>query len=215
MENKGSEVNTKRNKRWLELVATILLSAATMLSAWCVYESSQWNGEQYFRIEDENMADRKRLQKEIASHQRLSADAQIFLQYVNAITNNNKEFAKFLIDRFPSHLKKAAIAWKALDPLNNPDAPVSPMQMKEYVLPEEADIAKYAEQAKEFKIAANKCDNHSDNYMFVSLILSTVLFFCGLSGVLDSWSNRLILIIFASIIFFIALYFVIRFPVII
>ena len=204
-----------RKRKWIETITTILLSAATVLSAWCVYEASQWNGEQYFRIEDENMADRKRLQKEIASHQRIAADAQLFLQYVGAVTNDNAELIDFLGDRFPPHLKKAAIAWKAMDPLNNPDAPVTPMQMKEYVLPETVDIVKYTEEAKNFKMAANTCDNHSDNYMLLSLILSSVLFFCGLSGTLDSRSNQLILLGFAMTIFVISLYFVIRFPVII
>ena len=192
-------------KRWIETIATILLSAATVLSAWCVYEASQWNGEQYFRIEDENIVDRKRLQKEITANQRLAADAQIFLQYVGAVTSDNEELADFLRDRFPPHLKKAAIAWKAMDPLNNPDAPISPMQMKEYVIPEEVDIAKYAEEAKKFKMAANTCDNRSDNYMFLSLILSTVLFFCGLSSVIESRFNKLILLGFAILIFLIAL----------
>lgn len=206
---------TGRKKKWIETIATILLSAATVLSAWCVYEASQWNGEQYFRIEDENMADRKRLQKEITAHQRIAADAQLFLQYVGAVTNDNHELVDFLGDRFPPHLKKAAIAWKAMDPLHNPNAPVTPLQMKEYVIPETVDIAKYAEEAKKFKMAANTCDNHSDNYMLLSLILSSVLFFCGLSGTLDSRSNQLILLGFAMTIFVISLYFVIRFPVII
>jgi len=87
--------------------------------------------------------------------------------------------------------------------------------MKEYVLPEAADIEKYTDEAKKFKTAANNCDNNSDNYMLLSLILSMVLFFCGLSGVMDSKSNKLILIGFASFIFTITLYFVFRFPVLI
>lgn len=200
-------------KRWIETVATILLSAATVLSAWCVFQSSQWNGEQYFRIEDENNADRKRMQKEIAARQRQVGESQLFLQYIDAVTNDNTEKEKFLRERFPPHLSEAAIAWRKLDPVNNPNAPISPMQMKEYVVPEEADIKIFAEQAKKFKLAANECDNRADNYMLLSLVLSTVLFFCGLTGVTDSHSNKLILIGFASLIFMITIYFVIKFPI--
>lgn len=223
MESKDSELketdpnnraNKKgRNSKWIETITAILLSAATILSAWCVYESSQWNGEQYFRIEDENNADRKRMQKQIVSNQRLAADGQIFLELVSAVTSNNDKMANFLSDRLPPHLKKATIAWKALDPLNNPNAPISPMQMKEYIIPGEADIQKYAEQAAGFKKAANVCDNHSDNYMLLSLVLSSVMFFCGLSGIMDARLNKIILIGFAAAIFTITLYFVIIFPV--
>jgi len=210
-----NEIERDNRKKWIETISTILLSAATILSAWCVYEASQWNGEQYFRIEDENVADRARMQKEIASQQRLAAEATLFIQFVNAKTSGNDEFADFLMDRFPAHLKKATLAWKKLDPMNNPDAPVSPLHMKEYILPESADIEKYAEQAKEFKMQANQCDHHSDNYMLLSLILSMVLFFCGLSGVMDARTNQLILLSFAAIVFVITLYFIFRFPVII
>ena len=206
-------IEKDHRKKWIETIATILLSIATILSAWCVYESSQWNGEQYFRIEDENNADRKRLQKVIASQQRLTAEAQLFMDYVSAISENNKKLKDFLFNRFPDHLKVALIAWHKLDPLNNPDAPISPFQMKEFVLPEEAEIEKYSEEARNFKVAADQCDNNSDNYMLLTLILSMVLFFCGLSGVIDSHSNKLILIGFATAIFAVTVYFVITFPV--
>lgn len=208
------DVNRGNNKNWIETITTILLSLATVLSAWCVFESSQWNGEQYFRIEDENNADRKRMQKEIAARQRQVGESQLFLQLVDAITNDNKEKESFLWNRFPPHLKKATLAWKELDPQNNLKAPISPMQMKEYVVPEEADIEIYAAHALEFKRKANECDNRSDNYMLLSLILSTVLFFCGLIGVTNSKSNKLILLSFASFIFVVAFYFVLKFPVI-
>jgi hypothetical protein len=208
------ESDKDRKTKWIETITTILLSAATVLSAWCVYEASQWNGEQYFRIEDENNADRKRMENEIAATQRQAAESQLFLQFVDAVTNNNEEKADFLKDRFPDHLYKAAVAWKELDPLNNPKAPISPMQMKEYVVPEEKEIVKYRKQAHKYKMAANECDNRSDNYMLLSLVLSTVLFFCGLIGVTDSKSNKLILLGFAAMIFFVTLYFVIKFPVI-
>lgn len=202
-----------RRKKYIELITTILLSAATILSAWCVYESSQWNGEQYFRIEDMNNADRKRLQNEIASQQRMAADAQLFLRYVSAYTTDNQEMMDFLRDRFPDHLKKAALAWKELDPLNNKEAPVTPLQMEEYILPETEFIEKYSEEAKMYKEAANECDNNSDNYMLLSLILSSVLFFCGISGMMESWLNQMILIILASLIFLVTLFYVIKFPV--
>jgi len=206
-------IDHNHRMKWIETITTVLLSLATILSAWCVYEASQWNGEQYFRIEDESMADRKRLQQEIASQQRLSAEAMLFLQFVSARVDGNDCLSNFLLNRFPEHLKVAVIAWNKLDPMNNPNAPLSPMQMKEFILPEEADIARYKAEAKKFKMEANQCDNNADNYMLLSVLLSMVLFFCGLSGVLDSRSNKLILNGIASIIFFIALYFVITFPV--
>jgi len=202
-----------RNK-WVETVSTILLSIATVSSAWCVFESSQWNGEQYFRIEDESIADRSRMQKEMEAAQRLTVDADFIFRYAEAVSNENEDLQEFYFGRFPPHLKKAALAWRKLDPMNNPDAPRSPMDMKEYVIPEQEEIDKFAKQANKFKLAANECDNNADNYMLLSLVLSTVLFFCGLSGVMDSYLNQVILVIIAGVIFSVVVYFMLTFPVI-
>ncbi len=131
-------------KKWIEVISTILLSVATVLSAWCVYQSSQWSGEQYFRIDDETTANQFRLQYEVAGAQRKSAELQLFLEYSSAIADSNLRLAEFLYNRFPRSFKEPFNTWMKLDPYNNPDAPSSPFTMKEYGIPE-------LEQAKEYE----------------------------------------------------------------
>ena len=219
MENKKIDqiiylLEKESKKKWAETISTILLSAATVLSAWCVYQSSQWSGEQYFRIDDETVANQFRLQYEVAGTQRKTAELQLFLEYSSAITDSNYRLANFLFDRFPKSFKEVFAKWKALDPYNDPNAPSSPFRMKEYVIPELEEAKKYDEQAATFKRAANESDNHSDNYVLLSLILSTVLFFSGMSGVADARRNQRILIGIASLIFVVALVFVFTMPVV-
>lgn len=201
-------------KKWTETVSTILLSAATVLSAWCVYQSSQWSGEQYFRIDDETAANQFRLQYEVSGAQRQTAELQLFLEYSTAISDSNTRLADFLFDRFPRSFKKVFGAWMELDPYNNPDAPSSPFRMKEYVIPELVEAKKYEEQALAFKKAANESDSNSDNYVLLSLILSTVLFFSGMSGVTDSHRNQKILLGTATFIFVVSIIFILTMPVI-
>jgi len=208
-----NENDKGKKKKWIETISTILLSAATVLSAWCVFQSSQWSGEQYFRIDDETAANQFRLQNEVGAAQRKTAELQIFLQYTVAVADENAKLANFLYERFPSSLKKAFDAWSTLGPYNNPNAPRSPFQMKEYVVPEVDEAAKYEKEAAAFKKAANIADNHADNYVLVSLVLSMVLFFCGLSGVTDSYSNQRILIGIALLIFFTSIIFITTMPV--
>lgn len=206
------EKNSK--KKWIETISTILLSAATVLSAWCVYQSSQWSGEQYFRIDDETAANQFRLQYEVAGAQRQTAELQVFLEYASARADSNMRLAEFLFDRFPPPLKKAFVAWKKLDPYKNPDVTPSPFQMKEYIVPELEEANKYAKQAAAFKRAANESDSNSDNYVLLSLILSTVLFFCGMTGVAEAMRNQKILLGIASLIFVVALVFIFTMPVV-
>jgi hypothetical protein len=202
------------NKKWIETISTILLSAATVLSAWCVYQSSQWSGEQYFRIDDETAANQFRLQYEVAGAQRKSAELQLFLEYSSAVADSNFTLAEFLYNRFPRSFKEPFDTWMKLDPFKNPDAPSSPFTMKEYSIPELEEAKKYEEQAKSFKKAANESDNHSDNYVLLSLVLSMVLFFSGMSGVAESKKNQRILLGTASVIFVVALIFIVTMPVV-
>lgn len=51
-------VEKEHTTRWVGMVSTLLLSLATVITSWCVYQSTQWDGEQYFHIEDINISDR-------------------------------------------------------------------------------------------------------------------------------------------------------------
>ena len=128
-------------------------------------------------------------------------------------TGGHTSHAEFLLERFPDGLKQAFLAWQDLD---SADRHVfdSPFEMDVYVNPEELEAKKYAIKALEFKKAANVADNNSDNYVLLSLVLSMVLFFSGICGVLDSYSNQRILIGVAALIFLTALVFVFTMPVV-
>lgn len=198
-----------------EVVSAILLSLATVLSSWCAFQASQWNGEQYFRIDDENIADNKRLQKEIVAVQRRAGESNYFLYYLDAMSEGNKQKMDFLQSRFPPHMKVAVDKWIASDPLNNPNAARSPFNLPEYVIPEMLESKQFAAEAAEFKKKANEADKVSDNYLLLSIIISTALFFAGLSGVVGSKRFQRILTIIPVIILVLVFAFLIRLPVII
>jgi hypothetical protein len=83
----------------------------------------------------------------------------------------------------------------ASKPLHNPDAPRTPFQMKEYVVPEIVEAQKFAAEAAEFKRRANDADKTADNYLLLSIIISMALFFTGLSGVTESLRYRRMLLV--------------------
>jgi hypothetical protein len=212
--NEQSNYIEKARNR-IDLISTILLSLATVLSSWCAFQSSQWNGEQYFHIDDENIADNKRLQNEIAAVQRKAGELNYFLYYLNAVEDSNKVKREFMESRFPPHLKKAIIAWKATDPLNNPTAPVSPFLMEEYVAPETIEAKKFEVQAMAYKKAANQADRNADNYLLLSIMIAMVLFFTGLSGITRSGKYQRMLLFTALIVVIMVIVLMLRLPVII
>jgi hypothetical protein len=199
-------------RRTLDLISAIILSVATVLSSWCAFQSSQWNGEQYFHIDDENIADNKRLQKEIVAVQRRAGESNYFLYYLDAYADNDEKKISFLESRFPPHLKNAIMAWKATDPLHNDSAPRSPFQMKEYVVPEILEAKEFTQQALAFKKAANQADKNGDNYLLLSIAIAMVLFFTGLSGINKSLMYQKILLITSIILLLVVMFFLIKLP---
>jgi hypothetical protein len=146
--------------------------------------------------------------------QRRAAETQIFLLYISAVMNQNDKFIGFLKNRFPPHLERALDAWWALDPLHNHSAPVSPLYMKEYIPPEKADALKYSIKAQTAKLKALNAGKNSTDYMLVSLVLSMVLFFSGLSGTINSYTSQKILIGIAAMIFLAVLVTLLNLPII-
>jgi hypothetical protein len=151
---------------------------------------------------------------ELTMVQRRAAETQIFLLYISAVMNQNDKFIGFLKNRFPPHLLRALDTWWALDPLHNPSAPVSPLYMKEYIPPEKADALKYSIKAQTAKLKALNAGKNSTDYMLVSLVLSMVLFFSGLSGTINSYTSQKILIGIAAMIFLAVLVTLLNLPII-
>lgn len=199
----------------LDVLSAIILAFATVLSSWCAFQSSQWNGEQYFRIDDENIAESKRLQAEITAMQRKAGETNYFLYYLQAVREKDTAHARFLMNRFPQHMRKAFDAWMAKDPYRNAAAPPSPFSMPEYVLPELEEAAVYRKQSRAFKSSANEADRNSDNYLLLSILISTVLFFTGLSGFTRSGKYQKILLYTGLAVMLVVIIAMLRLPVLI
>ena len=122
------------------------------------------------------------------------------------------EYADFVFERFPQELKNAYLAWNELSKKEREDSITSPFFMEEYFIPELQEAKEYEKQAIEFKKQANEADQNSDSYLLLSVILSIVLFFCGIVGVTDSIVNKRVLLGIAMLIFIVATVFVARLP---
>ena len=167
---------------WVELLAAMLLSLATILTAWCGYQATRWSGVQ---AQNFTLATGYRTQAAQTTNQMLIAqnmDVGLFVQYAAAVSTDNDKLAEFLYQRFPTQLRTATDAWLATDPLHNPNAPRSPFDMPEYVLPEKAQAAQLEAQAKESFDIANEANEKGDTYVLYTIIFAAVLLLAGISG---------------------------------
>ena len=171
-----------RFDRWVEFFGALVLSAATVATAWCAYQAALWSGDESKFYFEASAAQVDAAQLENRALQRIGFHVGLFVEYVAALSQENQALADFLYRRFPPELKTATDAWLAEDPLNNPDAPSSPFKMSVYRLPEEIAAEEMDRLAIEKFTKASQADEHADNYVLLTVIFAMALFFSGISG---------------------------------
>ncbi len=177
-EERRAEIFKKR----IEIISTVLLALATVATAWSGYQSAKWGGEQTDHSAKATIAIVKSGHLANLAEQRLTLQATVFGQYIEAQSKGNTDLANFLARRFPEPLKTAAAAWEKLDPWTNPDAPATPFQLPEYALPETQQIEQWEQVATAELKAADFAGQVSDRYLVFTIIFASVLFFGGVSG---------------------------------
>jgi hypothetical protein len=201
-----SEVTTPveqqaRRDRWLEVISAILLSLATVASAWCAYQSARWNGVQALSFSAANGARTESVRMSNTALQLTSIDVGMFVQFAAAYSEENQFLMDFLYERFRPEMKTALDAWVALEPLKNPDAPSSPFAMDAYKSAAQDESDRLLGVAEEKLKEASQANQTSDNYVLLTVMFASVLFFGGISTKFDAFRIRAALIAFAVLIF--------------
>jgi len=198
-------VEKDQRRRWVEVACAIVLSLATTASAWCAYQSTLWGGVQLYRLVAAASASRKASELNITALQHRAADASIGVTYLEAVFRGDKKLAEFLYGRFRPELKTAVDAWLKTDPMNNPDAPRSPFKMAEYVQQELLDAKHQNDLAAQQQAAAQSANETSDNYVLLTVLFASVLFFGGIGGTFQSSRLRNVVFVIALLLFAVTL----------
>jgi hypothetical protein len=194
-------VEPAKRKHGFEIACAIVLALATTASAWCAYQSKLWGGAQMARANAAVRAGREGAVNSLAALQARAFDASMFITYMQARLERNDALEAFLFQRFRPDMKPALEAWLKLDPLNNPAAPPSPFRMAEYGQKETAEAARQEELAAKAMAASREARRCSDDYVLLTVIFASVLFFGGIARAFDSRRLRLLLAALAVLLF--------------
>lgn len=179
-------VEPAKRKPWFELACAIVLALATTASAWCAYQSKLWGGAQMARANAGVRAGREGAVNALAAMQWQAFDASMFIAFMQARLETNTAMETFLVQRFRPEMKPAVAAWLQLDPLNNAAAPPSPFRMAEYAQKETAEVARQEELAAKAMAASREARGFSDDYVLLTVVFASVLFFGGIARAFDS-----------------------------
>jgi hypothetical protein len=187
-----------RTERILEFAAVLLLSLATLATAWSGYQAALFSGKQSqryaqasaLRIHSQNQAT-------IGGQYRLE-DLLLFNRWLDAHETGDRRLRAIYERRFRPRFIPAFKAWIAEHPFTNPRAAPSPLYEPEYH-PAQVDRAVAldlkADVRYEEGTAAKEID---DKYILSTVFFAAVLFFSGISLRLDWRPLRVAILVFGA-----------------
>lgn len=157
----------------------VILSLASLLAAWSGYQAGLWSGEKTSAITEAEALQIDATRATTTGNQDLQLDVALFLGWLNAFKTGNEPLAAFYEERFTPALKPAFAAWQETNPLNDPEAPLSPFEMTAYHNPQAEAATRYDMLARESFAVAERYGAIGDAYVLATLLLAVVLFFGG------------------------------------
>jgi hypothetical protein len=185
----------------VETVSAVLLALAAVATAWSSYQARRWTGEQAKAFGAANAARVESTRASGLANAQKQVDIAVFIQWVEALARDEAELADFYRDRFREEFEPAVEAWLATDPLENPDAPLTPFTLPEYRLAAEAEAAELEAEAEVSAALARDNIQRATNYVLGVVLFAISLFFAGISTRLGTSRLRVIALVIGCVVF--------------
>lgn len=197
-------VDSSRQRGRFELFIAILLAIASLASTWCGYQASNWGGNQLLEQDAADSAERQAAELTIVALQLRTFDGIAMLAYWDVLREGDVQDQEAHLARMRPALRNAIKAALAEGVLTDPTVK-GPLQRPEYKLEQEASAVAKRDEAASLHEQVQFSGRASADYVLLTLMFASVLFFGGITGTLDSPRARRFLGAAAVIIFLIAL----------
>lgn len=196
----------------VEFIEAIILALVAVTTAWSGYQAARWDADQSvlygrstrLRIEGQTL--------EVESNQAKQFNASLIVEWLKSQSHGEKKLADFFESHLLPDFRPAFEAWKATDPLNNPNAPVSPVLMPQYRDPRGEEAARKNKEATELFEQGTRSREIGDGYVRATVGLATVLFLCAMSQRFRSHRIRVMLVAFAFVLLCFPLWHILTLP---
>ena len=196
-----------------ELVATILLAAATVATAWSGYQASRWNGEQSKAFSRAGAVRVESAKADSLANTQTELDVAVFSSWVDALGEDNEKLAAFYARRFRPEFRPAVRAWQATKPFTNPNAPLSPFRMPQYKLAARENANQLEAEADVLAAQGRANVQRSTNYVLCVVLFASALFLAGISTKLQERGARRTLLTFGVAVFVATIVWIATFPI--
>jgi len=206
------EHEPSRRAEILEVSEAIVLALVAIATAWSGYQAARWDGQQSIfygrasklRIEAQGRAAR--------GNQIRLYDGLTVAEWLKAEAHGDTKLALLFERRLFPEFRPAFEAWKATDPIRNPNAPAGPTQMPQYKDTEAEQAAKIDQDASETFEEGTRARELADRYVRATVTLATVLLLAAISQRFKTTSIRASLIVLAFLILLVPLWRILTLP---
>ena len=208
----AEEEKPSGGERWLEFGAVVLLSLATLATAWSGYQAALWSGEQSQRYAQASALRVKAGEQSTLGGQIHIGDLVLVNGWFNAIESGNPKLADDYRRRFRPEFQPVFNAWLAQHPLTNSGAVPGPTYMPQYHPAPLAAAAALDARADELFLEGTQAKTNDDRHILSTVFFAAVLFLAAVSLRLEWKRLRIAVLAFATIMFLGALTFVLTLP---
>ncbi len=197
----GEGPPTERESRWgphhrWEFVVAIVLSLATVLSAWSGYESTRWGAKATRLNRSATNAMFRAATANSDGQRQQTTDTSLFTEWVRAALDGDTDRAGFVEARFRPGFIPAFEDWlgdTTLPTEHLPDA--SPFQTDGYSTPGFDEARSHFAEVDTLQQDADRASRTGQTYVLIAVLFASVLFFGGISTkVTDLRASRLLIV---------------------
>ncbi|HSL59443.1 MAG TPA: hypothetical protein VK866_16465 [Acidimicrobiales bacterium] len=181
---------TRPRPNWVEIVTTILLSLATVASAWSAYQSARWSGEQTKENRSAGAFRTESTRESGLANQQLAIDVGLFTTWLDAVATEQDELADFYRERFPDRLDVAVEAWAAPFEATGEVPDGSPFDLDSYVLEPALEAERLVAEAEAAADRSDENNQRADNFVLTAVLYASVLFFAGIASKMNGWYSQ-------------------------
>jgi hypothetical protein len=180
--------------RVLEILAVVLLGIATVGTAWCGFQAAQWNGEQGELLQESSDLRVEASRLFGLATQAVAYDATLVAQYAQAVIDDDEDLQRFYRETlFRADFLPILDRWE--EQIESGGGPPPRLLEDQDYLAEQ--LGPYDEAtARAEAIAEESADagQNADEYVLVTVLLATALFFAGVTSSFRMRTARLMLL---------------------
>lgn len=207
MSDEGSAVSTvfdhiDRSSRAFEVASAVLLSLATLASAWAAYQATRWSGVQSVSFGEANSRRSESVRASTLAGQQATVDVGLWVQWVTAVSKDETRLADFLEERFREEFRPAFEAWLDQPKVAGTNVPPgTPFDMPEYRLEATVESERLAEEAAAKFEDAKKANQTGDNFVLTAVLFASTLFFAGIGSRFTATGPRMVTVVLGLLMF--------------